>query len=67
MVFTKYDQFKRDIEMDLQDGDHDTEGTAHEILFQENYLCHLDAGAKYVQLESEFREWFFGYVPTVIC
>lgn len=56
MVFTKYDQFKRDIEMDLQDGDHDTEGTAHEILFQENYLCHLDAGAKYVQLESEFRE-----------
>jgi len=55
-VFTKYDQFKRDIEMDLEDGDRDGEGTAHEIQFQENYLCHLSAEAKYVQLESEFRE-----------
>ena len=54
-VFTKYDQFKRDIEMDLEDGDHER-GTAHEIQFQENYLCHLSAEAKYVQLESEFRE-----------
>ena len=54
-MFTKYDQFKRDIEMDLEDGDLDELGTAPEIQFQKNYLCHLGAGAKYVQLESEFR------------
>ena len=55
-LFMKYDQFKRDIEMDLEDGDDDGEGTAHEIRCWENYLCHLSAEAKYVQLESEFWE-----------
>ena len=53
-MFTKYDQFKRDIEMDLEDGDLDEPVTAADRRFQENYLCHLGAGAKYVQLESEF-------------
>ena len=55
VVFTKYDQFKNDLKMDLEDGDYDGEETAHDILFRENYLCHLSAGTKYVQLESEFR------------
>ncbi|KAH9956386.1 hypothetical protein BGW80DRAFT_255615 [Lactifluus volemus] len=51
-VFTKYDQFKRDIEMDLEDGDPDGPVTTPELRFEENYLCHLGAGAKYVQLEK---------------
>ena len=49
-MFTKYDQFKRDMEMDLEDLG--GSGTAHEI---QNYLDHLGDGAKYVLLESEFR------------
>ena len=52
-MFTKYDQFKRDMEMDLEDLG--GSGTAHEIQFKKNYLDHLGDGAKYVLLESEFR------------
>ena len=54
-MFTKYDQFKRDMEMDLEDKDLGGSGTTHEIQFEKNYLDHLGDGAKYVLLESEFR------------
>ncbi|KAF5345228.1 hypothetical protein D9756_011487 [Leucocoprinus leucothites] len=51
-VFTKYDQFKLDVEMDLEDGDVNGVETTPETQFEENYLCHLGAGAKYVRLEK---------------
>ncbi|KAF5345973.1 hypothetical protein D9756_010901 [Leucocoprinus leucothites] len=51
-VFTKYDQFKLDVEMDLEDRDVNGLETTPEIRFEENYLCHLGAGAKYVRLEK---------------
>ncbi|KAF5353995.1 hypothetical protein D9756_006983 [Leucocoprinus leucothites] len=51
-VFTKYDQFKLDVEMDLEDGDVNGAETTPEIQFEENYLCHLGARAKYVRLEK---------------
>jgi len=52
-VFTKYDQFKLNVEMELEDhGDPDGLGTAApEIRFREHYLCHLSDGARFVQLE----------------
>jgi hypothetical protein len=61
-VFTKYDQFKQNVEMDLEDeSDHESDdgdpawlGTV-EKRFDEHYLCHLGAGARFVQLESAFR------------
>ncbi|KAF5348792.1 hypothetical protein D9756_009849 [Leucocoprinus leucothites] len=51
-VFTKYDQFKLNVNMDLEDGDVNGAETTPEIQFEENYLCHLGAGAKYVRLEK---------------
>ncbi|KAF8960039.1 hypothetical protein BDZ97DRAFT_1357343 [Flammula alnicola] len=52
-VFTKYDQFKLNVEMELEDhGDPDGLGTAApERRFLEHYLCHLGDGARFVQLE----------------
>jgi len=52
-VFTKFDQFKLNVEMELEDhGDPDGQGTAAvEIRFREHYLCHLGDGARFVQLE----------------
>ncbi|PPQ85779.1 LOW QUALITY PROTEIN: hypothetical protein CVT25_002841 [Psilocybe cyanescens] len=54
-VFTKYDQFVRNIKMELEDhGDPTQLGhlKAAEICFQERYLCHLGDEAKFVQLEK---------------
>lgn len=55
-VFTKYDQFKLNVEMELEDhGDPDGLGsTAPEKWFWEHYLYHLDVGARFVQLESAY-------------
>jgi hypothetical protein len=52
-VFTKYDQFKRNVKMELEDhGDPKGLGTAApEIRFREHYLCHLGDGARFVRLE----------------
>ncbi|KAF5348498.1 hypothetical protein D9756_009633 [Leucocoprinus leucothites] len=51
VVFTECDQFKWDMEMDLEDRDVNELQAMSKTQFQENYLCHLDAGAKYVRLE----------------
>ncbi len=59
-VFTKYDQFKLDVEMDLEDGGIDGLETP-ETRFEKYYLCHL-GGARFVQLESVFRVQFLSYV-----
>jgi len=54
-VFTKYDQFKLNVQMDMEDdADLDRLGI-DEKRFQEHYLCHLGDGARFVQLESAFR------------
>ena len=55
-VFTKYDQFKRNVQMELEDhGDPDGLGSP-ERRFREHYLCHLGDGARFVKLESVFRD-----------
>jgi hypothetical protein len=57
-VFTKYDQFKLNVEMELEDhGDPDGLGTAApERRFREHYLYHIGDGARFVQLESVSRD-----------
>ena len=68
-VFTKYDQFKNNIEIDLErDGfvNWETEAPAvAERVFQEQYLCKLRGTPHFVRLESEvpdnswaFRGWY---------
>ena len=59
-VFTKYDQFKLDFEMDLEDGNTDGLETP-DTRFEKYYLCHL-GGARFVQLERVFRVQFLRYV-----
>ncbi|PPQ94589.1 hypothetical protein CVT25_011902 [Psilocybe cyanescens] len=54
-VFTKYDQFVRNVKMELEDhGDPTQLGhlKAAEIHFQKHYLCHLGDEAKFVRLEK---------------
>ncbi len=54
-MFTKYDQFKRNVKMALEDhGESNTVQNAVLEQFRKHYLCHLDDGAKFVQLESVF-------------
>ena len=57
-MFMKYDQFKQNIQMELENhGDPDgLESAAPERWFWEHYLCHLANGARFMQLESVFRE-----------
>ena len=57
-VFTKYDQFFRNVKMHLEDyGDPgDNVSDAAERLFKEHYLRHLGAGATFVRLESTFSD-----------
>ena len=68
-VFTKYDQFKYNIEMSLEDaGWTNWETKAHaeaERVFQEEYLRRLGRTPHYVRLECEilenswtFRDWY---------
>ena len=58
-VFTKYDQFKRDVEMKLEDEDFDPEAVRADLdaemetLFRRHYLSHLEGSVPYVRLESE--------------
>jgi hypothetical protein len=55
-VFTKYDQFRRDVRMKLEDqdqlpgADFDTEV---ERIFHEHYLANLEGSPPFVRLESE--------------
>ena len=56
-VFTKYDQFVRNVKMYLEDygNPDDSISDAVERQFNEHYLCPLGDGAKFVRLESPFR------------
>ena len=65
-VFTKYDQFLRNVTMDVSD-DPDTyqDRSASEVakeLFQEHYLDPLGHNVGYVRLESEFQVIFHGHI-----
>ena len=56
-MFTKYDQFLRNVKMDVSDDpdnyhDRSVSEVAQE-LFEEHYLHPLGDGVQYVQLESE--------------
>jgi hypothetical protein len=59
-VFTKYDQFRLDIEMNLQDGgcsDPEMEAPGEaERVFKEHYLDNLGVAPQFVRLESEVLE-----------
>ena len=56
-VFTKYDQFVRNVKMYLEDygNPDDSISDAVERQFIEYYLGPLGDGAKFVRLESPFR------------
>ena len=53
-VFTKYDQFKHDIEMKLEDENRETDLDAEvEKIFDQHYLASLGGHPPFVRLESE--------------
>jgi hypothetical protein len=55
-VFTKYDQFKNDIEMRLEDQPRDTEAQPHveiDRVFHQSYLANLKGAPPYICLESK--------------
>ena len=55
-VFTKHDQFLRNVKIDLEDygNSGDSISDTAERLFKEHYLRHLGDGARFVRLESSF-------------
>ena len=65
-VFTKYDQFLRNVKMDVSDDpDNYVHRSVSEVakeLFQEHYLYPLGDDIGYVQLESEFQVICQGHV-----
>ena len=59
-MFTKYDQFLRNVKMDMLDDpdtypDNNVLSEVAEKLFQEHYLRPLGNDVRYVQLQSRFR------------
>jgi hypothetical protein len=70
-VFTKYDQFQRNIKMHLQDHPNENpDGGAADVAdrrFQDDYLRPLGVGARFVRVESVFRVKCFGYVLMFFC
>ena len=60
-VFTKYDQFLRNVKMDVFDSDDPDKylnrsvSEVAEEQFQEHYVCPLGDDASYVRLESELK------------
>ena len=55
-VFTKYDQFKRNIKMKLEDEGRDPEMNLDaevENIFQQHYLASLGGPPPFIRLESE--------------
>ena len=55
-VFTKYDQFKLDVMMRLEDEGRDQEMDVDaevETVFNQHYLAHLDGPPPFICLESE--------------
>jgi hypothetical protein len=53
VVFTKYDQFKREIHMALEDHDMVFLEDEVEKTFEREYLAHLSESPRFVRLESE--------------
>jgi hypothetical protein len=61
-VFTKYDQFRRDIKMKLEDENRETDLDAEvEKVFEQHYLAGLGGHPPFVRLESE------DYVNQLTC
>ena len=60
-LFTKYDQFKLNVRMKLEDDgdDHARRNAASEaeILFQTKYLCPLQENLRFLRLEREILEF----------
>jgi hypothetical protein len=59
-VFTKYDQFRREVRMKLEDQRRDSDPLSRtdfdaemENIFNENYLANLGGSPPFVRLESE--------------
>ena len=55
-VFTKYDQFKRNIKMKLRDENRDREidlDAEAEKIFKQHYLANLNGLPPFIRLESE--------------
>ena len=53
-VFTKYDQFKRDIKMKLEDENRKADLDAEvEEIFDQHYLANMGGDPPFVRLESE--------------
>ena len=69
-VFTKYDQFKRNIKMKLEDEAHGGRGSGKvfesevESLFNHHYLAGLGGTPPFVRLESE--DLFNQFTPVII-
>jgi len=63
-VFTKFDQFRRNVKIHLEDygNPDDNVSDVVEKQFQEHYLHPLGDGVKFVRLESGFRVECQGYV-----
>ena len=70
-MFTKYDQFLRNVEMHLLDYPSDypdsSVSEAAKRQFEENYVHPLGDGIRYVRLESGFRVKCQGYKLTSQC
>ena len=68
-VFTKYDQFLRNVKMDvLDDPDKYLNRNVSEVaqeLFQEHYLCPLGDDIGYVQLESELSQLSMSHIDVL--
>ena len=61
-VFTKFDQFKRDIKMKLEDEGRDPDiylDTEVENTFKRHYLDGLNGPPPFIRLESENHDGFF--------
>ena len=57
-VFTKYDQFRRNIRMNLDDEGHDLEidlDAEVENRFNQQYLASLDGPPPFIRLESRYH------------
>jgi hypothetical protein len=71
VVFTKYDQFLRNIEMHLMDYPNEyPDSNVSEVaekLFQEHYLHPLGDNVRYVRLESGFTVKCLGYRLMFFC
>ena len=67
-VFTKYDQFLRNVKIDLEDYGNSGENIsdAAQRVFGEHYLYHLGEGARFVRLESPFIVEFGGQVLILL-